>query len=50
MKTEKFGKYLAFQEVFGDQVAIQVTLDGDMDLPPFVIAEQKKEVARSNYT
>jgi hypothetical protein len=49
LKTAKFGEYLAFQAVFGDEVAIRVALNGEMDLPPFVTAEQKKEVAKSNY-
>src|ERR1700733_9103781 len=50
LKTTKHGEYLAFQEVFGEEVAIRAALNGEMDMPPFVTAEQKKRVARSNYT
>jgi hypothetical protein len=49
LKGAKHGEYLAFKEVFGEQVAIQVALNGDMDVPAFVTPEQKSEVARSNY-
>jgi hypothetical protein len=49
LKTAKHGEYLAFAEVFGEEVAIRVALNGEMDMPPFVTAEQKKEVAKSNY-
>jgi hypothetical protein len=47
-KTGKHGEYQAVKEVFGEQVAIRVAMNGDMDMPPFVTAEQKNEVARSN--
>jgi len=50
LKTAKHGEFLAFREVFGEHVAIRVALNGEMDMPAFVTAEQKQEVARSNYT
>ena len=50
LKTGKHGEYLAFREVFGEEVAIRVGLDGEMELPAFVTAEQKKAVAKSNYS
>jgi hypothetical protein len=39
-KTEH-GEYLAFRELFGEEVAIRVAMKGEMKLPAFVTNAQK---------
>lgn len=48
LKTTKHGEYLAFKEVFGEEAAIRVAMNGDMEVPAFVTAEQKNNIVRSN--
>lgn len=48
LKSGKHGEYLAVKEVVGEQIAIRAAMNGEMEMPLFVTAEQKKEVSRSS--
>lgn len=48
LQTE-YGEYLAMKEIFGEDVAIRVAMNGEMKVPAFITRERQQAIRNGEY-